>query len=59
MFDFDVVTGPTNPTRPAKPAAPPKAKPLTSPSPSGAAAAMRDGGRVAERSTAELAGAHP
>ena len=31
MFDFDVVTGPTNPTRPAKPATPPAAIPLTMP----------------------------
>jgi hypothetical protein len=28
MFDFDVVTGPTNPTHPVKPAAPPTAAPL-------------------------------
>jgi hypothetical protein len=57
MFDFDVVTGPTNPTRPAKPDAPPAAKPLTSP-PSAAATAMRDDSRAAERSAADPAGAH-
>jgi hypothetical protein len=31
MFDFDVVTGPTNPTHPVKPAAPPTAAPLAMP----------------------------
>ncbi|HEX6840524.1 MAG TPA: hypothetical protein VF113_03315 [Stellaceae bacterium] len=56
MFDFDVVTGPTNPTRPAKPDAPSAAKPLSSPAPSATATALRDGQR-AEHSPAEPAGA--
>jgi len=56
MFDFDVVTGPTNPTRPATPAAPPAAKPMTLPAPAPAAAAMRDNTREAERSVADPAG---
>jgi len=59
MFDFDVVTGPTNPIRPAKPDAPSAAKPLNSPPPSVEATAMRDGHRAAERSAADPAGAQP
>lgn len=56
MFDFDVVTGPTNPTRPAKPDAPSAAKPLGSPAPSATATAIRDG-QTTELSPAEPAGA--
>ena len=59
MFDFDVVTGPTNPTSLAKPAAPPPAKPLTSPPPTVAAPAMRDHGQGSERPAADLGGPHP
>lgn len=59
MFDFDVVTGPTNPTRPAKPDAAPAAKPLTSPRPSAAVTAMRDDHGAPEPSAADPAGAHP
>ena len=58
MFDFDVVTGPTNPARPAKPAAPLPAQPLTAPPPSAAATAMRDDHRAAEQLAADPAGAH-
>ena len=58
MFDFDVVTGPTNPTRPAKPDASAAKSPI-SPPPSAAATAMRDGHRAAERSAADPAGAQP
>jgi hypothetical protein len=55
MFDFDVVTGPTNPTRPAKPAAPQAAKPMTLPAPVATATAMRDNSGVAERPAADPA----
>ena len=44
MFDFDVVTGPTNPTRPAKPGAPPAVAPLTLPAPP-PATGLAKGGR--------------
>jgi hypothetical protein len=54
MFDFDVVTGPTNPTRSAKPATPPAAKPLTMPAPT-AAVAVRDTSRAAEHPFADPA----
>jgi hypothetical protein len=50
MFDFDVVTGPTNPARPAKPEMPAAATPLTSPPSSAATKAMREDSRAAEHS---------
>jgi hypothetical protein len=59
MFDFDVVTGPTNPTRPATPGAPPAAKPLTPPPPSNAATAMRNDSRAVDRMAPEPAAARP
>jgi len=49
MFDFDVVTGPTNPTHPAKPAAPSAAKPPTVSMPATATAAIRDDTRAPVR----------
>ena len=55
MFDFDVVTGPTNPTRPAKPAAPQAAKPMTVPVPAATATARRGDRRAAEPSAADPA----
>jgi len=57
MFDFDVVTGPTNPARPAKPETPAAATPLTSPPPSAATPAMRGERRELERSAADPVGA--
>jgi hypothetical protein len=56
MFDFDVITGPTNPPKPAKPlapASPASTTPASLPSP----AAPRDGVAEAERPAADPPGA--
>jgi hypothetical protein len=58
MFDFDVVTGPTNLTPAAKPAAPGAAAALT-PSPTQAAVATRGNRRESERSATDPAGPRP
>lgn len=55
MFDFDVVTGPTNPTRPTKPAVT-GAKPPSAPVSSAVPSAMHDERREAERSPADPPG---
>jgi hypothetical protein len=54
MFNFDVVTGPTNPTHPVKPAAPPTAAPLAMPAPA-ATATDRDINRETARPLADRA----